>query len=522
MVFRVKNWILAFLFITSGFSADKLALTMKTKGNVKIKVVETSVIQDLNRGMALSNGDIVITGEDGLAIILFLDDKTQLKIKGNSETEITGSIGKDGISKRVNMAFGSLKASIGKQKGEFVVSTPTSVASVKGTEFWLIVSPNPGDVLIGLSGNVEFTNTLTGQTVTVGAGMVVESTPDGGIVELVTIKISGAATSGIQGGSVSLSNVTLLDGDIGGGTLSGTVVISDITIFEGAAIEAGVIVTVTGVYDAETGNVSATLIDITEPITIEAVAASDVSTGMFSILDVVLVSGEAESVPTSVRITENTIITGGDVISGADVTVSGNYNEETGVIDASEILVVIPEIRISGNITSVSDQAIEVMNVVIMDGDVGAEAVSGVILITESTTVNGGELTVGLKVIVAGTFNVETGDITAQSITISRIIILATANSSVVNNQFEIIDISVLEGDFDPSNLSGIVIISPDTEIEGGDVSSGLQVTVTGSVEEGTGNFLATKVVVIVSERELLFELEDKQGKRMELIIKFQ
>ncbi|MCH8068569.1 MAG: hypothetical protein IID16_04770 [Candidatus Marinimicrobia bacterium] len=215
-------------------------------------------------------------------------------------------------------------------------------------------------------------------------------------------------------------------------------------------------------------------------------------------------------------------MTGGDVVSGANVTVSGNYNEETEVIDASEILVVIPEIRISGNITSVSDQAIEVTNVVVMAGEVGAEAVSGVILITESTTINGGELTVGLKVIVTGTFNEETGDITAQSITISRIVILATANSSVVNNQFEIIDISVLEGDLDPSNLSGIVVISTDTEIEGGNVSSGLQVTVAGSIEEGTGNFLATKVVVIVSERELLFELEDNQGKRMELIIKFQ
>ena len=522
MVFRVQNWILAFLFITTGFSADKLALTMKTKGNAKIKVVETSVIQDLKRGMALSNGDLIITGEDGLAIILFLDDKTQLKIKGNTETEITGSRGKDGISKRVNMAFGSLKASIEKQKGEFVISTPTSVASVKGTEFWLIVSPNPGDILIGLSGDVEFTNRLTGQTVIVGAGMVVESTPDGEMVVLVTIKITGEATSGISGGQATLSNVTLLDGDIGGGTLSGTVVIADNTIFEGAAIEVGVIVTVTGTYDAATGNVSATLIEITEPITIEAVAASDVSAGMFSILDVVMVSGEAESLPASVRITENTIITGGDVISGADVTVRGNYNEETGVIDASEILVVIPEIRISGNITSVSDQAIEVTNVVVMAGEVGAEAVSGVILITESTTINGGELTVGLKVIVTGTFNEETGDITAQSITISRIVILATANSSVVNNQFEIIDISVLEGDLDPSNLSGIVVISTDTEIEGGNVSSGLQVTVAGSIEEGTGNFLATKVVVIVSERELLFELEDNQGKRMELIIKFQ
>jgi len=522
MVFRVQNWILAFLFITSGFSADKLALTMKTKGNAKIKVVETSVIQDLNRGMALSNGDIVITGEDGLAIILFLDDKTQLKIKSYSEIEITGSRGKDGISKRMNMAFGSLKASIEKQKGEFVVSTPTSVASVKGTEFWLFSNPDSGDILIGLSGDVELTNTLTGQTVIVGAGTVVESTPDGRIVELVTIKISGEATSGIQGGSVSLSNVTLLDGDIGGGTLSGTVVITDNTIFEGAAVDVGVIVTVTGTFDAETGNVSATLMEVTEPITIEAVAASDVSGGMFSILDVILISGETESLPTSVRITENTNIIGGDVISGAGVTVSGNYNEETGVIDASEILVVIPEIRISGNITSVSDQAIEMTNIVVMDGDVGAEAVSGVILITESTTINGGELTVGLKVIVTGTFNEETGDITAQSITISRIVILATANSSVVNNQFEIIDISVLEGDLDPSNLSGIVVISPDTEIEGGDVSSGLQVTVAGSIDEGTGNFLATKVVVIVSERELLFELEDNQGKRLELIIKFQ
>ena len=61
-----------------------------------------------------------------------------------------------------------MKAKI--QKGnnrEFVVETPTSVATVKGTVFWLVASLT-GDKVFGLEGIIELQNTISGDIVMVG------------------------------------------------------------------------------------------------------------------------------------------------------------------------------------------------------------------------------------------------------------------------------------------------------------------------------------------------------------------
>ena len=67
---------------------------------------------------------------------------------------------------------------------DFVIQTPTSVASVKGTDFWLLSDDN-GDQVIGMEGQVSLVNTETGQEVNVTSGMTGVSTPDGqvGITE---------------------------------------------------------------------------------------------------------------------------------------------------------------------------------------------------------------------------------------------------------------------------------------------------------------------------------------------------
>ena len=77
------------------------------------------------------------------------------------------------------MDGGIIKASIVKQNVDFVIQTPTSVASVKGTEFWMLVDELLGDQIIGLEGQVSLVNTETGQEVLVSTGMTGSSTPDG-------------------------------------------------------------------------------------------------------------------------------------------------------------------------------------------------------------------------------------------------------------------------------------------------------------------------------------------------------
>ena len=77
------------------------------------------------------------------------------------------------------MDGGTIRASITKQNVDFVIQTPTSVASVKGTDFWMLVDELLGDQIIGLEGQVSLVNTETGQEVMVSTGMTGSSTPDG-------------------------------------------------------------------------------------------------------------------------------------------------------------------------------------------------------------------------------------------------------------------------------------------------------------------------------------------------------
>ena len=93
---------------------------------------------------------------------------------------ISGTRSTEAISKQIAMQVGTLKAEVSPQrKGEFVIATPTSVASVKGTVFWVTSDPVMGDVFYGMSGSVEVTNNESGAVVVVGANETGTSTPDG-------------------------------------------------------------------------------------------------------------------------------------------------------------------------------------------------------------------------------------------------------------------------------------------------------------------------------------------------------
>ena len=145
----------------------------------------------LKAGTILADGDKIRTGTSGFAAIIFIDDKSTLKLKGNSEAVITGKRTAASISKKINMDSGTIRATIKKQNTSFVIQTPTSVASVKGTDFWLLTDPDKGDQVIGLEGVVGLKNIDTGQDVDVVEGMSGISTPDGdlGIEETVASSI---------------------------------------------------------------------------------------------------------------------------------------------------------------------------------------------------------------------------------------------------------------------------------------------------------------------------------------------
>lgn len=514
---------LGLVAVSQAVAVDKVALTMKTTGDVRHRPVDAAAFETLRRGLPLFDGEVVVTGEDGLAIALFLDDKSQLKIKKNSEVEISG-LRQDGtISKRVNMAFGSMKATVEEQTRDFVITTPTSVASIKGTEFWLITDAALGDLLISIAGSVELTNVLSGQVHAVEPGTVVESTPEGEINVLVTVKIRGEASSIITGGQFSMTNITVLQGDAAAQDMSGTIQVTGNTVFEGAEVSVGSVVTLTGTLDEQTGNVEATVVEVSAPMTVTGVVSGAVSGNRFAISGVTVVAGEAESPPATVALRAFTVVEGGDIVPGAEVTITGRYNRETEILEAERIDVVIPQLGITGLISSMpSERQIVISGIRVVAGRVDVSTLSGRIILTESTVAEGGNLAVGVKVTVTGTLDPATGDIEASRIVVSQVVLTGTVNSPVVNNEFEIIDMTVIEGDVDVSNLSGIVRLTPETQVEGGEITPGVQVSVTGNVEQGTGTFVATSLVVILTERELIVDMQDNQGRKRELVIRFQ
>ena len=176
-----KLLIISILLLSSNLIANKIAVATKVNGDVEIMPVDTKDFSKLKPGTVLSDGDKIRTGNSGFAVIIFIDDKSILKLKGNSEATIAGQRTSASISKKINMDSGTVRATITKQNVNFVIQTPTSVASVKGTDFWLLSDPISGDEVIGLDGIVNLTNNETGEEVDVTEGNSGISNPDGSV-----------------------------------------------------------------------------------------------------------------------------------------------------------------------------------------------------------------------------------------------------------------------------------------------------------------------------------------------------
>ena len=174
------NIIILFLFGFS-FSNDPLAVVTKSKGEVDYKKFDTSVFESSKRGMSIFNTDFFQTGSDGYFAFLYLDDGTLIRVHKNSELFIEGKIDNNAIKKRVNVDNGAVRFDVKDQKGEeFTVITPTSVASVKGTDFFLNTD-GIEDKFYGFEGMVEILNKESNSIVNLSRNTKITSLPDGTI-----------------------------------------------------------------------------------------------------------------------------------------------------------------------------------------------------------------------------------------------------------------------------------------------------------------------------------------------------
>jgi len=180
---RRKSILLIILLTASQFGlAQPIAIATKAMGTVEINKNAQPGYISLKAGTILEDGDGIRTGSDGFTLVIFIDDKSQLKIKGDSEVTIAGKKIASAISKNIRMENGTVRAQVNKQrKGEFVIQSTTSVASVKGTDFWFIANSEEGDMVIGLEGIVDLFNVISGLNVDVTAGNTGTSDSNGNI-----------------------------------------------------------------------------------------------------------------------------------------------------------------------------------------------------------------------------------------------------------------------------------------------------------------------------------------------------
>ncbi|MDP7329725.1 MAG: FecR family protein [Candidatus Marinimicrobia bacterium] len=165
-----KISIIYILFIVSICSAETIGRVMKANGEVLIKPIGSGTYSvSVKPGQAVSNGDAIRVGEASFAVVIFLDDKSVVKIRENTDFQFVETSNTRSLIIEQGTTLHNVNSK--DRKKAYRVETPVSVASVKGTQFSAFHDAVAGvDKFVGKTGNFDVFNTISGMTVNVGAG----------------------------------------------------------------------------------------------------------------------------------------------------------------------------------------------------------------------------------------------------------------------------------------------------------------------------------------------------------------
>ena len=167
------------LFLCFAMAGEKIAVVTKIIGKAEY-VREEKSPKNLKRGFVVENGDEILTKAGAFVALVFIDDRSALKIREKSEVVINGKKNVNRISKKIDLNNGTIRAQV-KTNRNFLVQTSVSVASVKGTDFWVISNDKVGDSIIGLEGLVTLSNRISGEKIDIKPGMTGMSSSDGSL-----------------------------------------------------------------------------------------------------------------------------------------------------------------------------------------------------------------------------------------------------------------------------------------------------------------------------------------------------
>ena len=175
----IKKGLLLIFIFSLLIGGDRIAVATKVIGSVEY-VRGKDFAKSVKKGHIIESGDKITTVKGGFVALLFIDDKSALKVKENSEVIISGNKNNQAIAKRIGLKGGTIRAQVGKkQNRDFIVQTTVSVASVKGTDFWVVSDNNNGDSVIGIEGVIQLTNKISGDKIDIPSGITGLSTKDG-------------------------------------------------------------------------------------------------------------------------------------------------------------------------------------------------------------------------------------------------------------------------------------------------------------------------------------------------------
>jgi len=155
---RIIYAVLIFALPLISLAADPVAILVKVKGNVQVQQEGVAGVQKALVGTQIFSGAKIQTAENSFVALKFSDDGSLVRIRANSNCTISGTKEKAGISKNLFVEAGTIFSKITKQKGKYQVSTPTSVATVKGTIFWTVQEIKGPTYYYGEEGIVELSN----------------------------------------------------------------------------------------------------------------------------------------------------------------------------------------------------------------------------------------------------------------------------------------------------------------------------------------------------------------------------
>jgi len=186
MVRRITFAFIGLSLILSAFllADDNVAVILKVRQDVRVTPPNQTKTVRGKRGMALQDGNKVETGKASFCALKFIDDRSLLRIQENSSCIIEGKKEQNKIEKNIFVQVGTFFADLFKPSSTFKITTPTSVASIKGTKFW-VVQHSP-TMYIVTRGVIEVKNDVNVALVREGQTAIVESRTSEIIVRLTT------------------------------------------------------------------------------------------------------------------------------------------------------------------------------------------------------------------------------------------------------------------------------------------------------------------------------------------------